>query len=127
MTTINAKYGRDPTVTFYTHVSDQCGPFYTKVINSTVLDALHVLEGLQRRLIQAAGDQLFFFATGSRLATPTRRFFSRICWKVGVLSGGARFLRGEANPDTAPAFHRMSMESEGKKTLKGRGYMRVRP
>ena len=41
--TINAKYGRDPTVTFYTHVSDQYGPFHTKVINSTVRDALHVL------------------------------------------------------------------------------------
>ena len=44
--TINAKYGRDPTVTFYTHVSDQYGPFHTKVINSTVRDALHVLDGL---------------------------------------------------------------------------------
>ena len=44
--TINAKYGRDPTVTFYTHVSDQYGPFHTKVINSTVRDALYVLDGL---------------------------------------------------------------------------------
>jgi TnpA family transposase len=44
--TINAKYGRDPTVTFYTHISDQYGPFHTKVINSTVRDALHVLDGL---------------------------------------------------------------------------------
>jgi TnpA family transposase len=44
--TLNAKYGRDPTVTFYTHVSDQYGPFHTKVINSTVRDALHVLDGL---------------------------------------------------------------------------------
>jgi Tn3 transposase DDE domain len=40
------KYGRDPTVTFYTHVSDQYGPFHTKVINSTLRDALHVLDGL---------------------------------------------------------------------------------
>ena len=44
--TINAKYGRDPTVTFYTHVSDQYAPFHTKVINSTVRDALYVLDGL---------------------------------------------------------------------------------
>jgi CRISPR-associated endonuclease/helicase Cas3 len=44
--TINAKYGRDPTITFYTHISDQYGPFHTKVINSTVRDALHVLDGL---------------------------------------------------------------------------------
>lgn len=44
--TVNAKYGRDPTVTFYTHISDQYGGFHTKVINSTVRDALHVLDGL---------------------------------------------------------------------------------
>jgi len=44
--TINAKYGRDPTVAFYTHVSDQCGPFHTTVINSTMRDALYVLDGL---------------------------------------------------------------------------------
>jgi TnpA family transposase len=43
---INAKYGRDPTVMFYTHISDQYAPFHTKVISSTVRDALHVLDGL---------------------------------------------------------------------------------
>ena len=35
-----------PSVTFYTHISDQYSPFYTKVINSTVRDATHVLDGL---------------------------------------------------------------------------------
>ena len=44
--TINAKYGRDPTVTFYTHVSDQYSPFHTKVINSTVRDALYAFRTL---------------------------------------------------------------------------------
>ena len=44
--TINPRYGRDPTITFHTHVSDQYGPSHTKVINSTVRDALHVLDGL---------------------------------------------------------------------------------
>jgi TnpA family transposase len=33
-------------VTFYTHVSDQYGPFHTKVIDSTMRDALHVLDVL---------------------------------------------------------------------------------
>jgi len=33
---VNAKYGNDPGVTFYTHVSDQYAPFHTKVINATV-------------------------------------------------------------------------------------------
>ena len=31
---------------FYTHVSDQYAPFHTKVINVTVRDATHVLDGL---------------------------------------------------------------------------------
>ena len=41
---VNAKYG--PGVTFCTHVSDQYAPFHTKVINATVRDATHVLDGL---------------------------------------------------------------------------------
>jgi len=42
----NAKYGRDPVVMFYSHISDRYAPFYTKVIGSTVRDATHVLDGL---------------------------------------------------------------------------------
>ncbi len=42
----NAKYGDEPGVLFYTHVSDQYAPFHTKVINSPVRDATHVLDGL---------------------------------------------------------------------------------
>jgi TnpA family transposase len=43
---VNARYGNDPGVTFYTHVSDQYAPFHTKLINATVRDATHVLDGL---------------------------------------------------------------------------------
>ncbi len=43
---INAKYGRDPVATFYTHVSDQYAPFHVRPISSTVRDATHVLDGL---------------------------------------------------------------------------------
>jgi TnpA family transposase len=43
---INAKYGNDRSVTFYTHISDQYAPFHTKVINATIRDATHVLDGL---------------------------------------------------------------------------------
>jgi hypothetical protein len=43
---VDAKYGNEPSVTFYTHVSDQYAPFHTKVINTTVRDATHVLDGL---------------------------------------------------------------------------------
>ena len=43
---VNARYGNDPGVIVYTHVSDQYAPFHTKVINATVRDATHVLDGL---------------------------------------------------------------------------------
>jgi len=43
---INPKYGSDPGVQFYTHVSDQYAPFHTKVINVGVRDATYVLDGL---------------------------------------------------------------------------------
>ena len=43
---INAKYGKDRSVIFYTHISDQYVPFHVKVINATVRDASYVLDGL---------------------------------------------------------------------------------
>lgn len=43
---INAKYGTDPGTVLYTHVSDQYGPFHTKVISATASEAPHVLDGL---------------------------------------------------------------------------------
>jgi TnpA family transposase len=43
---VNPKYGSEPGVQFYTHISDQYAPFHTKVINATVRDATHVLDGL---------------------------------------------------------------------------------
>lgn len=43
---INAKYGKDRSVVFYTHISDQYVPFHVKVINATVRDATYVLDGL---------------------------------------------------------------------------------
>lgn len=42
----NGRYGREPGLTFYTHVSDQYSPFFTKVIASTDRDALHIVDGL---------------------------------------------------------------------------------
>lgn len=43
---VNLKYGQEPGVQFYTHVSDQYAPFHTRVINATVRDATYVLDGL---------------------------------------------------------------------------------
>ena len=43
---INAKYGDDPGVKFYTHVSDQYGGYYIVVINAMASEAPYVLDGL---------------------------------------------------------------------------------
>ncbi len=43
---VNARYGHEPSVMFYTHDSDQYAPFHTKVINATARDAPFVLDGL---------------------------------------------------------------------------------
>lgn len=42
---INAKYGISRSVMFYTHISDQYGPYHTKVIYANDRDATHVLDG----------------------------------------------------------------------------------
>ena len=44
--TINAHYGDEPGVKFYTHLSDRYAPFHTKVIAATASEAAHVLDGL---------------------------------------------------------------------------------
>ncbi|MGX1500808.1 TnpA family transposase [Labrenzia sp. MBR-25] len=43
---INARYGVDPGFSFYTHVSDQHGPFHIKVITAATHEAPYVLDGL---------------------------------------------------------------------------------
>jgi len=43
---VNLRYGNEPGALFYTHISDQYAPYHTKVINATVRDAIHVLDGL---------------------------------------------------------------------------------
>jgi TnpA family transposase len=43
---VNPKYGSEPGVQFYTHVSDQYAPFHIRVINVGVRDATYVLDGL---------------------------------------------------------------------------------
>jgi TnpA family transposase len=43
---INPKYGSEPGIQFYTHISDQYSPFHTQVINVGVRDSTYVLDGL---------------------------------------------------------------------------------
>lgn len=43
---VNARYGHDPGLGFYTHVSDQHGPYSTRVMSATSHEAPYVLDGL---------------------------------------------------------------------------------
>ena len=43
---INARYGHDPGLSFYTHLSDQHGPYNIKVMSATNHEAPYVLDGL---------------------------------------------------------------------------------
>lgn len=46
ISSFNAKYGREPGVKLYSHVSDQYAPFYTRVIAASMSEIPHVLDGL---------------------------------------------------------------------------------
>ena len=43
---VNARYGNDPGLGFYTHVSDQHGPYHVRVMSATSHEAPYVLDGL---------------------------------------------------------------------------------
>jgi TnpA family transposase len=55
MNFINAKYGQEPGLKAYTHVSDQFGPFATQTIPATVNEAPYILDGL---LMTEAGQKV---------------------------------------------------------------------
>lgn len=43
---VNAKYGSGPSIMFYTHVSDQHGPYYVQAFSGGIKEAPHMLDGL---------------------------------------------------------------------------------
>lgn len=43
---MNLKYGTDPSVMLYTHISDRYAPFHSRVINANIREATFVLDGL---------------------------------------------------------------------------------
>lgn len=55
MNLINAKYGNEPGLKAYTHVSDQFAPFATQNIPATVSEAPYILDGL---LMNEAGKNI---------------------------------------------------------------------
>ena len=61
---VNLHYGQDPGVKFYTHLSDQFGPFHTKVIAATANPmngrySAVVLAGLSGDAVTRVPDSLF--------------------------------------------------------------------
>ena len=46
MNLVNARYGNEPGLKAYTHVSDRFGPFATQIIPATVNEAPYILDGL---------------------------------------------------------------------------------
>ena len=55
MNLVNAKYGNEPGLKAYTHVSDQFGPFATQNIPATANEAPYILDGL---LMNEAGRRI---------------------------------------------------------------------
>ena len=54
MNLVNAKYGREPGLKAYTHLSDQFAPFATQTIPATVHEAPYILDGLPHERRRAA-------------------------------------------------------------------------
>jgi TnpA family transposase len=53
---VNARYGRDPGFSFYTHLSDQHGPYSAIVMSATNHEAPYVLDGLLHHSTQLVID-----------------------------------------------------------------------
>ncbi len=48
---VNLKYGQDPSVQIYTHISDQYSPFYTKVISRVRIQHTYLMVCCTTKLI----------------------------------------------------------------------------
>jgi TnpA family transposase len=96
----NAKYGSEPGVKFYTHVSDRYAPFYSKVIAANASEAAHVLDGLmhhessidiREHYTDTAGaiDHVFGLChmLGFRFAPRIRDLADRRLYVVGARTG----------------------------------------
>nr|MDP8995221.1 Tn3 family transposase [Pseudomonadota bacterium] len=101
---VNARYGNEPGVMFYTHLSDQFGPFHTKAIAATASEAPHVLDGL---LYHDSGVSIDEHATDTAAATD--QIFAA-CALLGfrftprIRDLGERRLYSFAPPSTYPAL-----------------------
>lgn len=101
---VNARYGNEPGAMFYTHLSDQFGPFHTKAIAATAGEAPHVLDGL---LYHDSGLSIGEHSTDTAAATD--QVFAA-CALLGfrfmprIRDLGERRLYSFAPPSTYPAL-----------------------
>ena len=65
---VNARYGTEPGVKAYSHVSDRFSPFATQTIPATVHEAPYILDGL---LMNETGRRIRANSTPTREASPT--------------------------------------------------------
>ena len=73
---VNAKYGGEPGVQIYTHLSDHFASFHTRVISATASEAPYVLDGLLLR----GGSLGPRGTTPTPAGRPTMCSPSAICW-----------------------------------------------
>ena len=85
---VNLHDGQDPGVKFYTHLSDQFGPFHTKVIAATANEAPHVLDGLLYHQSSLVIDEHY--------NRHRRLLGSRVCY---VPSAGLPLCAGHSRPE----------------------------
>ena len=117
----NAKYGSEPGVKFYTHVSDRYAPFYSKVIAANASEAAHVLDGLmhhessidiREHYTDTAGAIDHVFGLCHLLGIPLRAAHSRsrrpeaLCRRR---THGLQSARSLDRRDDRPAHHRREL------------------
>ena len=72
----NVKYGSEPGVKFYTHVSDRCAPFYSKVIAANASEAAHRRRRRDRSRVRPLPPFWIFASRRASAISPTANSIS---------------------------------------------------
>lgn len=106
---INAHYGGDPGVLFYTHVSDQYAPFHAQVINATVRDATYVLDGLLYHESDLRIEEPPLIGALAAVAGLPVAFATVIAFGAVIATVGVSVIRPslKARPAALPTFSRL--------------------
>lgn len=93
------RYGNEPGVLFYAHVSDQYAPFHAKVINAPVRDAIHLLDGL----LYQESDLRSKSTTLTPADSPITFLRSVMCWASALRHGSAISWRSWVESSRSPS------------------------